>query len=76
MAKAKEGDRYICEECGMVVAVEEACGCEPCELVCCDVPMEKTKAAKRPAGKKVSAGKAKAAPRKAGAAAGKKAKKK
>jgi hypothetical protein len=56
MPKAKEGDLYSCEECGMVVAVEDACGCSTCELICCDVPMKK-------AGRKAAKSKAKAAPK-------------
>jgi hypothetical protein len=62
MPKAKEGDLYSCEECGMVVSVEDPCGCSMCELICCDVPMQKK------AGKKAAASKAKAAPKKAKAA--------
>lgn len=54
MAKAKEGDLYGCEECGMVVCVEDPCGCSMCELICCDVPMTK----------KAVAAKAKGAPKK------------
>jgi len=62
MPKAKEGDLYSCEECGMVVAVEDPCGCSTCELICCDVPMKKETR------KKAAASKAKAAPKKAKAA--------
>ncbi|HOD35478.1 MAG TPA: hypothetical protein PLR20_07625 [Syntrophales bacterium] len=69
MAKAKKGDLYSCEECGMVVCVEDPCGCGTCELICCDVPM-KRKAVKRTAGRKRAASKAKAAPRKRKAARG------
>jgi hypothetical protein len=73
MPIAKEGDLYRCEECGMVVAVEDACGCETCELICCDVPMtKKAGAAKSKGKKKAVASKAKAAPGKAKAAAGSK----
>jgi hypothetical protein len=43
MAKRK-GSRYKCEECGLVVVVDETCGCEPaCELVCCGTPMKEVK---------------------------------
>jgi|WetSurMetagenome_2_1015567.scaffolds.fasta_scaffold04413_9 hypothetical protein len=65
MPKAKEGDLYICEECGMVVAVEDPCGCSTCELICCDAPMTK----KAGTAKKATASKPKAAPKKAKAAA-------
>jgi len=41
MAKAKEGDLYSCGECGLVVCVEDPCGCSTCEMICCDVPMTK-----------------------------------
>lgn len=36
---AKKGDRYKCEECGVVMVVEDPCGCSPCDLVCCGTPM-------------------------------------
>jgi hypothetical protein len=42
----KKGEKYKCEQCGLVVVVEDACACEPCELVCCSVPMKPHKAAK------------------------------
>jgi hypothetical protein len=40
---SKKGDKYECEECGLVVLVENPCGgceCEPCEVVCCGEPMK------------------------------------
>ncbi len=43
MAKRK-GSRYECEECGLVVVVDEPCGCEPtCELVCRGAPMKEVR---------------------------------
>jgi hypothetical protein len=39
----KKGTKYKCEECGLVVMIDEPCGCETCELVCCDVPMKEVK---------------------------------
>jgi len=47
MAK-KKGAKYKCEECGLVVLVDETCGCTECDLICCEVPMKevKTKAKK------------------------------
>lgn len=36
-----KGDRYKCDECGMIVLIEQACGCSSCGLVCCGVPMKK-----------------------------------
>jgi len=40
----KKGDRYACDVCGLVVAVDEACGCaRSCDIVCCDEPMTRKK---------------------------------
>jgi hypothetical protein len=39
----KKGDKYKCEECGLVIAVEDPCGCETCEIVCCEKPMKPVK---------------------------------
>ena len=48
MAK-KKGEQYKCDECGLVVLVENPCDCgEGCELVCCDVPMKPVKAPAKP----------------------------
>jgi hypothetical protein len=40
---AKKGTKYKCEECGLVVVVDEACGCSSCDLICCDEPMKEVK---------------------------------
>jgi hypothetical protein len=57
MAK-KKGEKYECEECGMVIVVEDACGCEECVIACCETPMKKVKApAKKAAAKKKPAAK-------------------
>lgn len=40
---AKKGAKYKCEECGVVVMVDETCGCTPCDLVCCGVSMKEVK---------------------------------
>jgi ribosomal protein L37AE/L43A len=61
MAKAKTGDRYVCDECGMIISVDEACGCETCEIICCDAPMAKAAPAAKKAVKKAAPKKAKAA---------------
>ena len=48
MAK-KKGEKYKCEDCGLVLLVEEPCGCETNELICCGAPMKpvaQSKAAK------------------------------
>lgn len=38
---AKKGTKYKCEECGLVLVVDEACGCEPaCVPMCCETPMK------------------------------------
>ena len=50
--KTAKGDSYNCEVCGLVVTVDEACGCaEVCDIICCSKPMKvkkpKAKAAKK-----------------------------
>ena len=36
-----KGSKYTCDECGIVVSVDEACGCvDVCDLVCCGEPMK------------------------------------
>lgn len=54
MAKAKKGDKYKCNECGIVMIVDETCGCDECDLICCGAPMVavKPKAAAKPKAKK------------------------
>ena len=44
---AKKGEKYKCEDCGLVVVVEDPCGCEPIELVCCGAPMKPAKEASK-----------------------------
>lgn len=39
----KKGDKYKCEECGLVMVVENTCGCSPCDLICCEAPMKEVK---------------------------------
>jgi hypothetical protein len=42
---AKKGTKYACGECGLVLVVDEPCGCEPaCVPVCCEKPMKEVKA--------------------------------
>jgi len=43
---SKKGDKYECEDCGLVIMVDEPCGCEPCEVVCCGTPMKPVSAQK------------------------------
>jgi hypothetical protein len=54
----KKGERYKCEECGLVVLVEDVCGCEDCDVICCGAPMQQVKAEK-PAAKAKPKAKAK-----------------
>jgi len=56
----KKGDKYQCEDCGLVILVEEPCDCETTEIVCCGEPMKPLKANEKP---KPKAG-AKSAPKK------------
>lgn len=55
MAKTKQGDLLSCSVCGLVVTVDEVCGCEETVLVCCDQPMAKGKVAADKARKKAHA---------------------
>ncbi len=64
MARAKKGDRYVCDECGMVISVDEPCGCDACEIVCCDVPMVKAAGVAKKAIKKTAPVKSRAGPQK------------
>lgn len=37
----KKGTKYSCKVCGLVVAVDTACGCaEACDIFCCEKPMK------------------------------------
>ena len=78
MAKAKRGDKFGCAECGLVVVVDEECGCAAADILCCGEPMvkgdiktsktkKKTSAIKAP--KKKAAKKAKPKAKKSAAAA-------
>jgi hypothetical protein len=50
MAK-KKGTQYKCGECGLIVAVTDPCECEPCDLICCGVPMKEVKTTEKKAKK-------------------------
>ncbi len=40
----KEGSRYFCGVCGLVVTVDTACGCaETSHIICCEKPMKMKK---------------------------------
>ena len=39
-----KGSKFACTTCGLVVSVDEVCGCvETCDIVCCGVPMKPKK---------------------------------
>jgi hypothetical protein len=48
---AKKGEKYKCDECGLVVVVSDPCGCSTCDLICCGVPMKPVKAKTKPEAK-------------------------
>jgi hypothetical protein len=43
---AKKGDKYKCEECGLVVLIEDPCGCDTCDVICCGAPMKPVQVSK------------------------------
>ncbi len=51
----KKGEKYKCEDCGLVVIVEDPCACEPCDIVCCSAPMKPVKIEKAKAKPKAKA---------------------
>jgi galactitol-specific phosphotransferase system IIB component len=39
--EAIKKQRYTCEACGLVVSVDEACGCvDACDIICCGTEMK------------------------------------
>jgi hypothetical protein len=43
-AKVRKGDQLYCEVCGLVVSIDESCGCaEACDIVCCGEEMQPKK---------------------------------
>jgi hypothetical protein len=37
----KKGDKWVCGQCGLVVTVDEVCGCvDMCDIMCCGEPMK------------------------------------
>ena len=39
--KMKKGDKWVCEECGLAVTVDEVCGSvDACDLTCCGKEMQ------------------------------------
>jgi hypothetical protein len=44
--KVAKGDAYSCGVCGLVVTVDETCGCvDTCDIICCNEPMKPKKTA-------------------------------
>lgn len=39
-AKAKKGNKYICNECGVVLSVDSPCSCDTCDPICCGEAMQ------------------------------------
>lgn len=43
-AKAGRGNQLYCEVCGLVVSIDEACGCAGvCDIICCEQQMQPKK---------------------------------
>ncbi len=50
--RVAKGASYSCEVCGLVVSVDETCGCvEACDIICCGEPMKEKKARVKAAAK-------------------------
>jgi hypothetical protein len=40
----KKGSKYTCSVCGLVVSIDNVCGCaNVCDIMCCDTPMKPKK---------------------------------
>lgn len=51
----KKGEVYECEDCGLVVLVENPCECgDECQIMCCEKPMKQVKTAAKSAPKTAS----------------------
>jgi hypothetical protein len=45
--KAKAGEGYACDVCGLSVTVDDVCGCiDAHDIICCDKPMKKKRSKK------------------------------
>ena len=43
-SKAKKGDKYACEVCGLAVSIDEVCGCmDVANIICCGKKMKPKK---------------------------------
>jgi len=40
IGKVTVGDQLYCDVCGVVVTVDEACGCAACDIICCGSQMQ------------------------------------
>lgn len=39
--KSKKGSRYSCSACGLMITVDNICGCvDACDIVCCGTEMK------------------------------------
>jgi len=38
-SKAAKKRKYTCDTCGIVLSVDEACSCDPCDIICCGQDM-------------------------------------
>lgn len=51
----KKGEAYECEDCGLVVLVENPCECgDECQIMCCEKPMKQVKTSAKSAPKAAS----------------------
>ena len=39
--KPKKGEKFKCHKCGLVVTIDNECGCEICDILCCSEPLKK-----------------------------------
>ncbi|MCS7150787.1 MAG: hypothetical protein NZ928_00150 [Endomicrobia bacterium] len=43
-AKKQEKPKYVCEKCGLIISVDEVCGCvDACDIICCGEQMKPKK---------------------------------
>ncbi len=44
VSKKTKKEQYTCEQCGLVITVDETCNCvDVCDIICCGVPMKPKK---------------------------------
>ncbi|MEN3014083.1 MAG: hypothetical protein ABDH23_05685 [Endomicrobiia bacterium] len=40
----KQKQKYVCEKCGLIISVDETCGCvDACDIICCGEQMKPKK---------------------------------